>query len=184
MMLPLMEAFTTSCRPALNAKRAIISSVALPKVALRNPPSAGPTRSDSSSVACPIEPGQRMMASAEARKIQVSAARASSSAIAAGTKSSSQLSQFPRRKAGRDTVCCCAGVSSVTGVMYRKTGKFVYLCIINRPVLATARRFCVWLRRSCPVPLRLPVFVLSSLASRTFSPLYCSRTLAQENRPC
>ena len=43
MMLPVIEALTTSMWPARSATIAMISSAALPNVALRNPPSVGPT---------------------------------------------------------------------------------------------------------------------------------------------
>ncbi len=41
-MLPVMEAFTRSTRPARSATSAMISSAALPKVALSRPPTVGP----------------------------------------------------------------------------------------------------------------------------------------------
>ena len=64
MMLPVIEALTTSVWPARSATVAIISSAALPKVAFRNPPSVGPDRLARCSVAVPINPaaGTRDMA--------------------------------------------------------------------------------------------------------------------------
>ncbi len=56
MMLPVIEALTTSVWPARSATVAIISSAALPKVAFRNPPSVGPDRRARCSVAVPINP--------------------------------------------------------------------------------------------------------------------------------
>ena len=42
MIEPTIEALTTSCSPSLSAKKAMISSGALPKVTLRKPPMPGP----------------------------------------------------------------------------------------------------------------------------------------------
>jgi hypothetical protein len=42
MIEPMMEAFTTVVRPAERAKMVMMSSAALPKVALRMPPMRGP----------------------------------------------------------------------------------------------------------------------------------------------
>src|SRR5438876_5834741 len=53
MIEPVREALTTSVRPLDRAKIAMISSVALPKVALRRPPTPGPACLPSSSVASP-----------------------------------------------------------------------------------------------------------------------------------
>ncbi len=54
MIEPMIDALTTSCRPWPSAKRAMISSGALPKVTLSRPPMPGPERAASSSVARPI----------------------------------------------------------------------------------------------------------------------------------
>ena len=51
---PLSEPRTTSVRPWLTASRAMISSGAFPKVALRKPPIPGPVCSAACSVASPI----------------------------------------------------------------------------------------------------------------------------------
>jgi len=51
MIEPTIDALTTSCSPAPRAKRAMMSSGALPKVTLRRPPIPGPDRTASSSVA-------------------------------------------------------------------------------------------------------------------------------------
>ena len=101
MILPTMEAFTTSCSPARRAKSAMISSVALPKVAFINPPSAGPTRSDSSSVASPINPANGTMASAAVKKISRSGRCNSSSAMLTGMNSNSQFNARSRIKRGK-----------------------------------------------------------------------------------
>ncbi len=42
MIEPTIDAFTTSWRPSLSAKKAMISSGALPNVTFRNPPMPGP----------------------------------------------------------------------------------------------------------------------------------------------
>src|SRR5262249_7475780 len=57
-MLPVMDAFTSATCPFLSATTAMMSSAALPNVALRNPPSAGPDRSASCSVPSPISPAR------------------------------------------------------------------------------------------------------------------------------
>ncbi len=56
MMLPVIDAFTRAMCPLLSATIAMISSAALPNVALRNPPQAGPARLASCSVPRPISP--------------------------------------------------------------------------------------------------------------------------------
>ena len=53
MIEPMIEAFTTVVSPAERAKMVIMSSAALPKVALRTPPIRGPAWWPRDSVACP-----------------------------------------------------------------------------------------------------------------------------------
>ena len=79
---PISEALTTSCRPSLRAKKAMMSSGALPKVTLRKPPMPGPERAASSSVARPIRAAVGITPSAEVTKISVALACANSSTIA------------------------------------------------------------------------------------------------------
>src|SRR5262249_2122642 len=67
-MEPAIDAFTTSCSPARSAASAMISSAALPKVALRSPPTPSPMRSASCSVAWPIHPARGRMARQEVAK--------------------------------------------------------------------------------------------------------------------
>ena len=50
---PMIEASTTVVRPAERAKMVIISSAAVPKVALMMPPIWGPAKWPTLSVACP-----------------------------------------------------------------------------------------------------------------------------------
>jgi hypothetical protein len=57
-MEPIRDALTTSCKPARSALMAMISSVALPNVALSSPPTPSPDRSASCSVARPSHPAQ------------------------------------------------------------------------------------------------------------------------------
>ena len=71
---PTSEALTTSCSPAPSANSAMISSGALPKVTLRNPPIPGPDRAASSSVARPINAAVGITPSAEARNTHVAPA--------------------------------------------------------------------------------------------------------------
>ncbi len=53
-MLPVMDAFTRSTRPARSATSAMISSAALPKVAFSSPPMVGPVRWARCSVESPM----------------------------------------------------------------------------------------------------------------------------------
>jgi hypothetical protein len=89
-MLPRMEptsdALTTSCSPSRSAKKAMISSGALPKVTLRKPPIPGPERIASCSVAWPMRAAVGITPSAEQTKITVASACASSRAMAMGMK--------------------------------------------------------------------------------------------------
>ena len=54
MIEPTIEALTTSWRPSLSAKKAMISSGALPNVTFRKPPMPGPVWAARCSVASPI----------------------------------------------------------------------------------------------------------------------------------
>src|SRR5262245_53789040 len=91
-MEPTSEAFTTVCRPVRSAAKAMISSAALPNVALSRPPTPSPSRVASCSVACPIQPASGTIASADAAKIARCRSGAShSSASVIGTNTSSQL---------------------------------------------------------------------------------------------
>src|SRR6266508_2915124 len=65
-MLPVSEPRTTSGRPSPTANRAMINSGALPKVALRNPPTPGPVCSAACSVASPMSQASGTSAAAEA----------------------------------------------------------------------------------------------------------------------
>ncbi len=58
MIEPMIEAFTTVVRPAERAKMVMMSSAALPKVALRMPPILGPAWWPRHSVAWPEYPGE------------------------------------------------------------------------------------------------------------------------------
>ena len=60
---PAREAFTTSNIPAFMATNAMISSVALPKVAFRRPPIFCPQKHAITSVLLPIRPASGMIAS-------------------------------------------------------------------------------------------------------------------------
>ena len=59
MMLPVIDALTSSTCPCPSATTAMISSAALPKVAFRKPPSAGPERSREFLGAEPDDAGER-----------------------------------------------------------------------------------------------------------------------------
>ncbi len=84
MIEPMIEALTTSCSPWPRAKRAMISSGALPKVTLSRPPMPGPERAASSSVARPISAAVGTIPSAEVAKTAPAAAPATSSTTASG----------------------------------------------------------------------------------------------------
>ena len=86
MIEPTMEALTTSWRPSLSAKKAMISSGAFPNVTFRRPPMPGPVFAAISSVAVPISAAVGITPSAAAVKISTGEACASSSTTAAGMK--------------------------------------------------------------------------------------------------
>ena len=92
MIEPVMDALTTSVRPLCRAIKAMINSAAFPKVALSNPPTPEPTRSDRCSVARPINPATGMIAMQEQKNSHRSLCNAGTnlSATATGTKISSQ----------------------------------------------------------------------------------------------
>ena len=69
MIEPMIEAFTTVVRPAESAKMVMISSAALPKVALRTPPMLGSRVVPSDSVACPSTHASPTRARAETAKM-------------------------------------------------------------------------------------------------------------------
>ena len=87
---PTIEALTTSCSPLPRAKRAMISSGALPKVTLRRPPMPGPERAASSSVARPISAAVGMIPSAEAAKTTTAETPAMSRITAIGISGASR----------------------------------------------------------------------------------------------
>src|SRR3954453_80388 len=93
MIEPTIEALTTSCSPWPRAKRAMISSGALPKVTLRRPPMPGPERAASSSVARPISAAVGTIPSADAAKITVAGAPSRSRATATGISGASRYGQ-------------------------------------------------------------------------------------------
>ena len=71
---PVIEPRTTSGRPLLIAKMAMISSGALPKLALRKPPTPAPVCSPACSVASPISHASGTSAAAARMKSSVSSA--------------------------------------------------------------------------------------------------------------
>ncbi len=120
MIDPMIDAFTTSWRPSVNAKNAITSSGKLPKVTFSKPPTPGPERAASSSVALPISAAVGTIPSAAAMKIAVGLACPSSSTIAAGISGASRYGQpsalsSHRRKdlRGRDGVDMTAEVCRI-----------------------------------------------------------------------
>jgi len=86
-MLPASVAFTVVVSPALRAATVMISSAALPKVALRRPPSLGPVCTATSSVASPRKPASGIRESALTTKISGGRACETASAMLTGTSS-------------------------------------------------------------------------------------------------
>ncbi len=71
MTLPASEPRTTCGRPSPTAKSAMISSGALPKLALRKPPTPGPVCSAACSVVSPMSHASGMSDAAERTKSSV-----------------------------------------------------------------------------------------------------------------
>jgi hypothetical protein len=86
MMEPTMEALTTSWRPSLSAKKAMMSSGALPNVTFSRPPRPGPVLAARCSVDSPISAAVGITPRAAARKISVGEACPSSRPTAIGMK--------------------------------------------------------------------------------------------------
>jgi len=91
-MEPVREAKTSWIWPARMAERVMISSAALPKVALRSPPRRGPVFSAKTSVASPSSLARGMMARAEAAKTVIPLRPAQRASNATGMKTSRSCS--------------------------------------------------------------------------------------------
>src|SRR5579885_43084 len=97
-MEPINEALTTSVRLACKAKKAMISSVALPNVAFKSPPAAAPRRPANCSVLAPMRRARGTMArplvknSAAGLQCSDAAARAKGAASSKGSSGCSDLS--------------------------------------------------------------------------------------------
>ena len=97
----MIDALTTSCSPSLSAKKAMISSGALPNVTFRKPPMPGPERCASSSVARPMSAAVGMTPAAAAPKISAASAWPNSSTTAIGMNGTSRYGQpEPDRRNG------------------------------------------------------------------------------------
>src|SRR3954447_3886357 len=108
-MEPTSEALTTSWRPSCSANSAMISSGALPNVTLSSPPTPGPERAASSSVALPISAAVGITPSAEVVKISAALACARSRAIAMGMKGTRRYGHpSPLRRKRR---ACCTSLT-------------------------------------------------------------------------
>jgi hypothetical protein len=68
---PMIDARTSSSRPARMASTVMMSSAALPSVALSSAPTRGPARAAKSSVASPMMPASGTTARAEVAKINI-----------------------------------------------------------------------------------------------------------------
>ena len=88
---PMIEAFTTSCRPLLSANSAMISSGALPNVTFSRPPMPGPARCASSSVARPISAAVGTTPSAEEKNTMIGSAPIWSRTIATAMNGTRQI---------------------------------------------------------------------------------------------
>ena len=73
-MLPVIDAFTRSTSPARSATIAMMSSAALPKVALSRPPMVGPVRCARCSVASPMKPASGSTPRQAVKKTQTAGA--------------------------------------------------------------------------------------------------------------
>ena len=135
MMLPVSDALTISTWCARSATTAMISSAALPKVALRKPPSVGPDRLASSSVASPINPAAGMSEMAAARTATARCRRVSARNQLMGATISSRFSQLPVK----DVVNCRAKVTRD----YACDGTFAVRQVHSSDKLP------LWPRRSC-----------------------------------
>src|SRR5690349_9064720 len=92
-MEPTRDALTTSCSPSLRAKKAMMSSGALPNVTLRKPPMPGPERAASSSVARPMSAAVGTTPRADVVKTSAAEACVSSSTTAIGMNGTSTYGQ-------------------------------------------------------------------------------------------
>src|SRR5262249_37831513 len=95
-MLPVIDALTSAMCPLLSATIAMISSAALPNVAFRKPPSAGPDRCASSSVPRPISPASGISDTDADRNTHGDPGIQMSSAHEIGAATSSRLIGEPR----------------------------------------------------------------------------------------
>ena len=89
MIEPVSEALTISVSPARRAMKPMMSSAALPKVALRRPPTPGPVWCARCSVASPMRPARGRIARHETTKTAVGEAWLSPSQKLAGTNTRS-----------------------------------------------------------------------------------------------
>ncbi len=90
----MMLALTSAILPAVIATIVMISSAALPRLALSRPPICGPVFSASASVASPNSPAMGMIASADAAKMTRSPQCRNSAATATGKKSNNSRMPF------------------------------------------------------------------------------------------
>src|SRR5258705_14023307 len=95
MMLPVIDAFTTSAWCARSAAMAMMSSAAFPKVAFRNPPNVGPARRARCSVAPPINPAAGTSDMAAVRNTQIDTPECHRSQRLTGAARRRRLSALP-----------------------------------------------------------------------------------------
>ena len=97
---PISDALTRSIRPSRSAKMVMISSAALPSVALIRPPAVGPSLAASASVACPMSDASGMIARLDVTNTTIGSQPDVRAMSATGTKISSKLRlrRLDRRK--------------------------------------------------------------------------------------
>src|SRR5438105_3394698 len=106
-MLPVIDALTTSSSPWVRAMIAITNSVALPNDALSKPPVAGPTCDARSSVAWPIRLASGTRARADVANVAVGEAPFSHMLMLSGTHKRSKLrGDSPRSAPARRSGDC------------------------------------------------------------------------------
>ncbi len=93
-MLPVIDALTSSTIPARSATSAMISSAALPNVALSRPPTVGPVRAERCSVASPMKPASGSTARQASVNTSTGDMCCQLANSAAGTASNSSLRQI------------------------------------------------------------------------------------------
>src|SRR5437870_394346 len=115
-MLPVIDALTRATCPFPSATMAMINSAALPNVALRNPPHAGPRRCARCSVPSPISAASGTSETAAARKTHDESVPIARIVQQTGTATSSRLRRLSRSARSIDV----ASVAELLDVFVRR----------------------------------------------------------------